>query len=78
VPILALTPSLATSRRLCVMSGAHSVRTDEVGSSEEMAAKACHHAQDEGFAKPRDIIVTAAGIAFHAAGNTNSIRLIQI
>jgi pyruvate kinase len=54
------------------------LRGDEVGSYEEMTAKACHHAQDEGFAKPRDIIVTAAGIPFHAAGNTNNIRLIQI
>jgi pyruvate kinase len=43
-----------------------------------MTAKACHHAQDEGFAKLNDIVVVAAGIPFHTTGNTNNIRLIQI
>ncbi|AWN35861.1 pyruvate kinase [Methylobacterium radiodurans] len=78
VPILALTPNVDTSRRLSLLWGAHSVRTDDVDSYEEMTAKACHHAQEEGFAKPNDIVVTAAGIPFHTTGNTNNIRLIQI
>ncbi|MCG5248779.1 pyruvate kinase [Methylorubrum extorquens] len=78
VPILALTPNIDTSRRLSLLWGAHSVRTDDVDSYEEMTAKACHHAQEEGFAKPNDIVVVAAGIPFHTTGNTNNIRLIQI
>src|SRR6478609_8019550 len=72
--ILALTPNVATSRRLSLLWGAHSVLTDDVDSYEEMTAKACQHARDEGFAKPNDIIVVAAGIPFHTAGNTNNIR----
>ncbi|ACS43065.1 pyruvate kinase [Methylorubrum extorquens] len=78
VPILALTPNIDTSRRLSLLWGAHSVRTNDVDSYEEMTAKACHHAQDEGFAKLNDIVVVAAGIPFHTTGNTNNIRLIQI
>ncbi|MCJ2034905.1 pyruvate kinase [Methylobacterium sp. J-068] len=78
VPILALTPNRDTSRRLSLLWGAHSVRTDDVDSYEAMTAKACRHAQEEGFAKPNDTIVTAAGIPFHTTGNTNNIRLIQI
>ncbi len=62
VPILALTPDLGTSRRLSLLWGAHSVRTDDVNSYEEMTEDACRHAQEEGFAKPHDLIVTAAGI----------------
>jgi pyruvate kinase len=54
------------------------VHTADVDSYEEMTAKACQHAQDEGFAKPNDIIVVTAGIPFHTAGNTNNIRLMQI
>ncbi|KQT59790.1 pyruvate kinase [Methylobacterium sp. Leaf456] len=77
-PILALTPNLATSRRLSLLWGAHSVHTEDVDSYEEMTAKAAHYAQAEGFAKPNDIVVAAAGIPFHAPGNTNNIRLIQI
>ena len=78
VPILALTPNLATSRRLSLLWGAHSVRTDDVDSYEAMTANACRHAQEEGFARPNDIVVAAAGIPFHTTGNTNNIRLIQI
>lgn len=78
VPILALTPDLNTSRRLSLLWGAHSVRTDDVDSYEEMTTAACRHARDEGFAKPHDIIVTAAGIPFHTTGNTNNIRVIQV
>ena len=76
--ILALTPNLATSRRLSLLWGAHSVLTDDIDSYEEMTAKACQHAREEGFAKPNDVIVVAAGIPFHTAGNTNNIRLMQV
>ncbi|GLS42962.1 pyruvate kinase [Methylobacterium brachythecii] len=77
-PILALTPNLATSRRLSLLWGAHSVLTRDVESYEEMTANAAHHARTEGFAEPNDIIVTTAGIPFHTTGNTNNIRLIQV
>jgi pyruvate kinase len=78
VPILALTPNLATSRHLCLLWGAHSVLSEEVSSYEEMTAGAARHAQEEGFAKPNDMIVTAAGIPFATVGNTNNIRIIQV
>ncbi len=77
-PILALTPNLATARRLCLLWGAHSVQTEDVISYEEMVAKAAHHAQAEEFAKSNEYIVVAAGIPFHTTGNTNNIRVLQI
>ncbi|MET7241768.1 pyruvate kinase [Methylobacterium sp. EM32] len=77
-PILALTPNLATARRLCLLWGAHSVQTEDVNSYEGMVAKAAHHARVEGFATSNDHIVIAAGIPFHTTGNTNNIRLVQI
>ena len=78
VPLVALTPNLATSRRLSLLWGAHSVHTDDIDSYEEMTEKASFHARAEGFAAPNDIIVTTAGIPFHAPGTTNNIRLIQL
>lgn len=78
VPILALTPHLATARRLCLMWGAHSVHTDDVDSYEEMTTKAADCAVQEEFARSSDLIVTTAGIPFQMAGNTNNIRVIQI
>lgn len=77
-PILALTPNLATARRLCLLWGAHSVQTEDVDSYEEMTAKAAHYVQAEEFARPNDYIVVAAGIPFHTTGNTNNIRVIQV
>ena len=78
VPILALTPSRETSRRLSLLWGTHSVHTDDVDSYEEMVSEAARHAREEDFAKANDMIVAAAGIPFHTVGNTNNIRLIQI
>ncbi|KQT59946.1 pyruvate kinase [Methylobacterium sp. Leaf456] len=78
VPILALTPSRATSRRLSLLWGTHSVHTADVDSYEEMTNEAARHAREEGFAKEHDMIVAAAGIPFHTVGNTNNIRVIQV
>ncbi|CAO4176836.1 pyruvate kinase [Methylorubrum populi] len=78
VPILALTPSRETARRLSLLWGTHSIHTDDVDSYEEMTSKAAQHAQGEGFAKANDMIVAAAGIPFHTVGNTNNIRVIQV
>ncbi len=77
-PILALTPVLATARRLCLLWGSHSVRSDEVDTYEAMVSGAARHAQEEGFARPNDVVVVTAGIPFATAGNTNNIRLVQI
>ena len=78
VPILALTPSRDTSRRLSLLWGTHSVHTADVDSYEEMTSEAARHAREEGFAKEHDMIVAAAGIPFHTVGNTNNIRVIQV
>ncbi len=78
VPILALTPSRETSRRLSLLWGTHSVHTADVDSYEEMTSEAARHAREEGFAKEHDLIVAAAGIPFHTIGNTNNIRVIQV
>lgn len=78
VPILALTPSRETSRRLSLLWGTHSVHTNDVDSYEEMVSEAARHAREEDFAKANDMIVAAAGIPFHTVGNTNNIRLIQL
>ena len=78
VPILALTPELGTARRLSLLWGAHSLRSDEVATYEEMVAGAVSHAVEEGFAKAGDLVAVAAGIPFAVAGTTNNIRIVQV
>jgi pyruvate kinase len=76
-PILAITPDVAVSRRLCLTWGAHSVRSEDVHSYEEMVERAVKLARDEDFARPTEQIVVVAGIPFGQAGSTNNIRVIQ-
>lgn len=78
VPILALTPDLETSRRLCLLWGAHSVQAAEVSTYEEMVAGAIDQAVKEGFAKPTDLVVITAGIPFAVAGTTNNVRIAHV
>lgn len=74
-PILGLTPSEHTARRLCVVWGVHPVQTADVHSMSEMVTKAVRIAQAEGFARSGDELVIIAGVPFGSPGNTNSLRV---
>jgi pyruvate kinase len=78
LPILAVTPSVETSRRLCLLWGAHSVLAQNIHSYEEMVEQATALAMDQGFASVRDLLVVVAGIPFGQAGNTNNLRVVSI
>ncbi|WP_448206084.1 pyruvate kinase [Azospirillum sp. sgz302134] len=78
VPILAITPHGAVSRRLCLLWGAHSVPSEDIHTYEEMVERATRIAQSEGFAQPNDFMVVVAGIPFAQAGTTNNLRVIQL
>ena len=75
VAILAVTPDLAVSRRLCLLWGAHSVLSDDVGSYEEMVNRAKATTLDEDFAQKGQRIVIVAGVPFGRAGTTNNLRV---
>ncbi len=77
-PILAITPSLATSRRLCLLWGAHSVFSKDVQSYEEMVDRASRLSSEQGFASAGDLVVVVAGIPFAQAGTTNNIRVLKL
>ncbi len=77
-PILAITPSLATSRRLCLLWGAHSVFSEDVNSYEEMVDRASRLSRSQGFAAGGDLLVVVAGIPFAQAGTTNNIRVLKL
>jgi pyruvate kinase len=78
LPILALTPNEGTSRRLCLLWGAHSLLSADVATYEEMVRHAADCALAEGFAAPADLIVVVAGIPFAQAGTTNNLRVVQV
>jgi pyruvate kinase len=78
VPILAVTPDEKVSRQLCLLWGAHSVRSDNVSSFDGINQLAESHALAEGFAKPGDLIVVVSGAPFGRAGTTNNLRVLQL
>ncbi|MBT5839652.1 MAG: pyruvate kinase [Rhodospirillaceae bacterium] len=77
-PILALTPELATARRLVLAWGVHPVHTADVTDFSEMVEKATFIAKAEGFAKPGQRLVVTAGLPFGTPGATNVLRIIWV
>ncbi|MGE0260588.1 MAG: pyruvate kinase [Alphaproteobacteria bacterium] len=78
VPILGLTPSLPTARRLAVVWGVHSINTHDARSFADMITTASGHAVADGFAKSGDRIVVTAGVPFGTPGATNVLRIARV
>ncbi len=78
VPILSLTPSISTARRLTLAWGVHGVQTADVTSIEEMVRHASHQAIDQGFGAVGERLVITAGMPFGTPGATNLLRIAWI
>jgi pyruvate kinase len=77
-PILSLTPSMTTARRLTMAWGVHPVRIDDVHDVDEMIRNAGRTAQAEGFARPGENVAVVAGLPFGHAGTTNLLHVLRI
>ncbi len=77
-PILGLTTSEATARRLALVWGVHAAVTLETHTMTETVARAVKAARAEGFAAPGDEVVVTAGIPFNQPGTTNALRVAQV
>jgi pyruvate kinase len=75
VPILCLTSSRSTARRLALVWGTHCVETSDVSSFSEMVDKACRIAREENFAETGQRLVVTAGVPFGTPGSTNVLRI---
>ncbi|MEA2779961.1 MAG: pyruvate kinase [Rhodospirillaceae bacterium] len=75
VPILCLTSSRETARRLALVWGTHCVETSDVSTFSEMVEKACRIAREEGFADSGQRVVVTAGVPFGTPGATNVLRI---
>ena len=75
VPILCLTESEATARRLVLVWGIHGVVTQDVRNFGDMVDKACRIASRESLAKKGERLVITAGVPFGTPGATNILRI---
>jgi len=78
VPIIALSPIVATARRLSLLWGTHCVVTDDAVDLDDMVDRACRITYDEGFGKAGDRIIITAGVPLGTPGSTNMLRIAYI
>lgn len=75
VPILALTSSLSTARRLALTWGTNCVQIGVLERFKEAVVSAARAAREGGYATTTDQIVVTAGVPFNTAGTTNILRV---
>jgi pyruvate kinase len=78
LPILCLTPKIATARRMGLVWGVHAVVTRDVADFEEMVAKAKRMALRTRIAKGGDPLVLIAGVPFSTPGTTNVVHVVRL
>jgi pyruvate kinase len=77
-PIVALSPTIATGRRLAVVWGVHCVVTEDARDQDDMVDRACRIAFKEGFAKAGQRVIVVAGVPFGTPGATNMLRIAYV
>jgi pyruvate kinase len=75
VPILCLTASEVTARRLMLSYGVRSIVAPDIRSFSQMVEVASRMARTTGVAHPGDTLVVTAGVPFGTPGATNTLRV---
>ncbi len=78
VPVMALTPSVSVARRVALLWGAHPVATRDIGSFDEMIAKAKRMALRHGLGEAGSQLAVMAGVPFGKAGATNLVHVVTV
>jgi pyruvate kinase len=74
-PVIAISPHIATARRLALVWGIHPFVTEEAHDLETLVEHACATAVSEAFAEPGDRVVVVAGVPLGTPGATNMLRI---
>lgn len=78
VPVLVLTASQQTARRLGLLWGAFAVRTKDIGSFEEMVAKGKRMALRYHLGSAGARLIMMAGVPFGTPGSTNVLHVVRL
>jgi pyruvate kinase len=78
LPVIGLSPVVATGRKLALVWGVHCVLTSDPENLAAMVRKACRIAFDEGFAGPGEGIIIVAGVPLGSPGTTNMVRIAHL
>ena len=78
VPLLVLTASQITARRMGLLWGAFAVRTKDIGSFEEMVAKGKRMALRYHLGSAGARLIMMAGVPFGTPGSTNVLHVVRL
>src|SRR5215471_13664286 len=78
LPVIGLSPVVATGRKLAVVWGVHCVLTSDPENQAAMVRKACRIAFEEGFAKAGEGVIIVAGVPLGSPGTTNMVRIAHL
>ena len=73
--IVAISPIMATGRKLSLVWGVHCVVAEDARDQDDMVERACQIAFAEGFAKAGQRVIIVAGVPLGTPGTTNMIRV---
>jgi pyruvate kinase len=74
-PIVAISPNMATGRRLSLVWGVHCVVAEDAHDQDDMVERACRIAFRDSFANPGQRVIIVAGVPFRTPGATNMLRI---
>jgi pyruvate kinase len=75
VPIVAISPNVATGRKLSVAWGIHCIVAEDARDQDDMVNRACRLAFKDGFAKAGRRVIIVAGVPLGTPGATNMLRI---
>ena len=78
MPIIALTPEIATARRLALVWGVHCVRTGKFRNFRDVVGEAIRIARAQELAAPGDCLVITAGVPLGVPGSTNNLHIARV
>jgi pyruvate kinase len=74
-PIIAVTPSPETQRRLALVWGVHPLLVSEFAHTDQMIETAVQAALDKGLIEKGDMVVITAGVPLGGPGRTNMLKV---
>lgn len=74
-PTVAISPNVATARRLSVVWGVHCIVAEDARDQDDMVERACRLAFKDGFARAGQRVIVVAGVPLGTPGATNMLRI---
>jgi pyruvate kinase len=78
LPVVAITPNVATGRKLSLVWGVHCVVAEDAHDQDDMVDRAGSIAFRDGFANAGQRVIIVAGVPLGIAGTTNMVRIATV